>query len=128
MSESIVREIIETHLNSFWGSTSPVDWDGIEFTPVIGTPFIVPRWECVASANVALRCERNHYLLSIKINTPADEGQVENLTFADLIKENFINRGITGMIFRQGRVLRRGEVNEWYQREVLIECFYDNKY
>lgn len=128
MSEAIVKQVIEDHLLGFWGTTTAIAWDDIEFSPVIGQAFIAPMFECVQSQNIAIGCERDHYLLQVAVSTPSGDAGVNNAAYCDTIKNNFINRNVSGVSFKTGRIVKKGSAKEWYTRAVLIECFYDNKF
>lgn len=126
MSEEYVRRVIEERIQSIWGSTTPIAWDDSEFKPSAGVAFIRPFFESISSENIAIKCERNYYLLTIEVNTPKGIGSSQNLQYADTLKNAFVYQTFEGVKFENGTVRRTGHIKEWYQRRVLINLYYNN--
>ena len=127
MSEEHVRKAIEERLATIWGSTTPIAWDDdSQFTPKKGEDFIRPSFECIGSSNIAIKCERNNYLLTIEVNTVKGKGSGTNLRHSDTIKDGFVYQTFDGVVFKNGEVKRTGQIREWYQRRVLINLYYNN--
>ena len=126
MSETHIRKVIEERLYSTLGSSVPVAWDNVEFSPNHGEIFIRPFFECVSSRNISLKCERNYYLLTIHVNVKNGSGTEEVLNLSSTIKDAFVYQSFEGVKFQDGVVKRTGQLKEWYQRRVLINLYYNN--
>lgn len=126
-SGATVRGIVETKLATLIG-TYKVFWDNMHFKEVPGTPFIACTIDCVYSNLIAIRCQREVYLIEIQILTPFGEGTLRNLQIADSIKDGFAYYASGDLVCTTSRISRIGQIKEWHQRNVLIDAHYDNHF
>lgn len=126
MSDSVIQQIIESYLISFWANTTSIAWENVRYNSKDGNPFIEPTFECINSKNISINCERGDYLLQIIVNTKYNKGSNENLLLCDKLKNNFINRNESGIHFRNGKIIKIANLSEWYRRAVLINFYYQN--
>lgn len=96
MSQETERDVIRQRLNSSWGSTTAISWDGFNGKPFSrqeGVEFIRPRIEDGRSEwvgiSAALRKERKFGTLLIEVMVPMGTGDERGNHLCDLLIEAF---------------------------------------
>ena len=125
---TVVRQIIETRLNTVINNLYPIEFDNTKILSKAGFPFLRCNVDQVFSNPIALSCDRDVYVVEIQVLTPFGEGTERNLDIAETIREGFrkYEEGYFHVI--GSRIVRRGQFDEWHQRDVLIDAYYDNHY
>ncbi len=123
-----VRQILENQLSVEWGATTPIAWDDFEYKPIPGTDFIRCTLDGVDSETLAMKCQREHYLLSIQVFTEAGLGANNNMLLADTIMGIFFGFSEDTLICTTIVTERVGAYKEWYQRNVMIDVQFDHHF
>ena len=126
MSNVIVNDILQKRLNAVWNNRTPIVWDNLNNTPVLGEAFIRCVLDAVDSSILSMSCTRTAYLFTVQIFTPSDDGVDPNLVLADIITSIFSNYIDGHLIVKRIYTERVGEEEQWHQRNVLIDLTYDN--
>jgi len=118
-------DLIEARLFDNW-VTTPIDWDNVEYTPIIGTSFIRLQVEWTDSNAVSIggRARGDGYI-DISIFVPANTGSSQIADLADSLSTLY-NRWDTGQLrFKIARTIRVGMQHNWYQLKVIIPFTYE---
>ncbi len=135
MSFATIAAAIRSRFNTQWGSTTPIAWENVNYTPVTGTPWvrltILPATArhaglAVGSSATGNRRYREGGLVVVQVFTPENEGDGESATLAEAAAAVF--RGVTASGIRYSgprgeapRIRTVGEDGEgWYQRNVEV--------
>ena len=120
-----ITSLVENQLRDNWADTL-VDWDNVEFTPVIGTAFIRLQIEITNADSISIgRRDRADGYINVSIFVPANTGSVQANAFVDKIGVIF-NRWITTAIkFGIARTQRVGQQESWYRLDVVVPFTYD---
>ena len=120
-----VTQLIETHLSASWNQT-PIAFDGVEFSPTRGTPFVRLQVEWVDTAQVSIgNMVRGEGYAMFSVFTPSNQGSQPALNFADQLAAIFTKWTDGGLTLFLARTVRVGMHDEWYQVNVLIPFKYD---
>lgn len=123
MSETIVREIVETRIQDNWVATE-VDWDNVKYNPKAGTPYITPVISEVDSIRRSKKCIKRTYTVIVEIRVAKNSGTNIIGGYANVIKNLFEGYAEGHFICIKGRVERVGHIGKWYQRNVILDCRY----
>lgn len=128
MSADAVRQILEQHLSDIWGVVTPIAKDNVDYTPVIGTPFIRTTLDGIYSDILSFRCQREYYQFTVQVLVPANTGSSDCFEKADLIAAGFINY-VNGYLTCKTAVIERAAPEKnWFSCNVLIEVQYDHHF
>lgn len=111
---------IEVHFEDNWTDT-PVEYDNVPFTPIIGTPFV--RLNVVWATNTPISIgglNRGTGIAYFQIHTPKGTGTIESAKIATKIAKIFTNKSINKVQFSTSTIQRIGVVRSWYRLNVLI--------
>jgi len=128
MSTEAVRAILEARLQTEWSTTTPIVWDNVNYTPVIGTPYIDCHLEGVFSVIKSSSCQREHYLFTIDVYTPGNITAKTAMVYTDTLEAMFYGFASGQLSIQTTHSERIGTINEWHHRIVLIDLFFDQHY
>ena len=121
----LLTQLTEDYLQTNWAVT-PINFDGVEVRPVVGTPFIRTHIEWVDTTPISIGgLDRGIGYLMVSVFTPINEGSRPALALADLIATLFERWTSGDLTYFVARVARVGQYQEWYQVNVLIPFKYD---
>lgn len=121
---------IESRFQTQWGSTTPVAYDNIEFTPVSGTAYVrlhistgdqIP----VSLGGIGATQYRGVGTISVNIYIPLNIGGQTGKDLADTAAAIFRGQTFSGITCRGAEVTDLGERNGWYVYNVSIPFFRD---
>ncbi len=121
-----VNEILELQLKTIWEGRTPIAYDDVSYMPAKGKAFIKCMMENVFSTLTSPGCQREHYLYTVQVYTPAWSGSNTNFDLADVVVKGFFNYASGTLICKEVRTLRVGNQEEWYRSDVQIAVQYDN--
>ncbi len=111
---------IETRLQSNWADT-PIDFDNTPYTPVRGTPFIRLQVEWATTSNISIGgLQRGEGLVYISVFVPTDGGSRQASVLADKLFTIFSNQQDGNVKYYAPYLQRVGQVQEFYQINVLV--------
>jgi hypothetical protein len=120
------NNLIETRLKAQWGSTTAIDWDNVEFRPVIGTPFIRLLIDWTDNNSISIGgLDRGEGYINISIFETANKGTKHVTSMADSLSAIFRKWSSGGLQFRVPRIITIGKQEEWYRLDVIIPFKYD---
>lgn len=123
MSDLIVKQIIEKRLNDNWELT-PIAWDNLNFHPDDGISYIAPILTPVDSIRRGFGCLRTQYLLTIEIRVKKGEGGKNAESYCDLLKSFFVGFQSGNFNCIKGHSQRIGFNRQWFQKNLLLTCYY----
>ncbi len=127
-SEEDMRAAIEGRLSDNW-STTAIAYDNVPYTPVAGTPYIRLTIHEVDSRQISMsgstNCHRVTGIINIMIFVATGTGTKTAKQYADTISGIFRNADFSDILCRSPRVIRVGDIGEWFQYTVLIDFQYD---
>lgn len=126
MSEDTVRQIIESKLSSFWGVTTPISYDNVNYKPSRGVSFINCEIEGTGSNIKSFACTRDNYRLTIEVNTPIGDGTKSNNDFCVLLRDEFLFYQSGHLFCKNATIERVGDVEQFFRKQVIIDITYDN--
>jgi len=120
--------IIEQRLADTWAAT-PIDYDNVEFNPVVGQAFVRLQVEWVESAITSIggRVKGEGYI-DLSIFVPSNTGTQLVSSYADILAGIFNKYREGALECRAARTQRVGKQEEWYQMKVIIPFKYDQCY
>lgn len=117
--------LIEDQLKNNWSETL-IDYDNVDFDPVIGTPFVRLQieWTNTDVAGIGGR-NRGEGYINVSIFYPANKGTIVVNEMADSLSAIF-NKWDTGKLkFKVARTRRVGKQESWYRLDVIVPFTYD---
>lgn len=125
------RAAIEGRFSTQWGSTTPIAWDNVHYTPVPETSFVkfavLPGTAWVASLGTS-PSYRHTGIISINIHTPIDAGTTTAKTLADTASAVFRGWQSGGLVCRSPYITFNGEEDGWYKINVTVGFFRDETF
>lgn len=117
--------LIEQRLSAGW-ITTPIDFDNVPYTPVIGTAFVRLQIEWIDGVQTSIggRVQGSGYV-DISIFTPAGTGSRTAAQMADSLAVIFNRYQTGGLRFKIGHTERVGQQEEWFQLKLIIPFTYD---
>lgn len=127
MTYAAERQSIEGLFQTGWGSTTPVAWDNVEYTPVSGTAWVDFRILNGSESAIVISGDqyRNVGLVNINIFTPEGVGSSSARTLADTAAGIFRGVTVDDITFRAPSIRTLGVMNGWYQTNLSIPFFRD---
>jgi hypothetical protein len=124
---------ITSRFKTNWGSTTPVKYDNVDFTPTPGTTFVEFEIHNGSQMPVSLGGDddtlyRGVGIISINIHTALNIGTQTGKNLADTAAAIFRGQTFLGIICRGADVTRLGESNGWFVHNVSIPFFRDESF
>lgn len=110
------------HFNTQWGTTTPVSWDNIPYTPTAGTSFIeVKHRPNGKSTSIGRGCTRRFGLVSVNVYQAVGTTPQSGLALADSVETIFDDADISGITFYSPRTTTVGQVDGWYVTNITVD-------
>ncbi|MBU0792218.1 MAG: DUF4128 domain-containing protein [Gammaproteobacteria bacterium] len=122
-----IRQAIEVRMGANW-TTTPIVYENVSYTPTPATPFVRLLIEEVDSKQVCMSttpCHRITGLIVVMIFVPVNTGTNTIRGYADTIAGIFRNADFSGIKCRSPRIVRVGDIGEWYQVSVFTDFWKD---
>ena len=122
-----IRAAIETRFSTNWTATD-ISWDNVPYDPKPETPFVRLLINEVDSFQVSMAtapCHRFTGLIHILVMVPVGTGTHTARGYADSIADIFRNASFSNINCRTPRIVRVGDVGEYFQYSVLINFWKD---
>ena len=122
-----IRAAIEARLSSNW-TTTAIAWDNVEYDPNPATAFIRLIVEEADSTQVSMGttpCHRIVGLIHIMIMVPVNTGTNVARGYADTWAGVFRNADFSGIKCQSPRIVRVGDLGEYYQLSMLTPFYTD---
>jgi len=122
-----IRSAIETRFSTNYTSTA-ISWDNVAYDPSPETPFVRLIINEVDSFQVSMSttpCHRFTGIIHVLIMVPVGTGTNTARGYADIIAGIFRNAVFSGINCRTPRIVRVGDVGEYYQLSVLVNFWKD---
>lgn len=117
--------LIEDRLSNNWTETE-IDYDNVEFSPVVGTPFVrlQTEWTDTNITSIGGRSRGEGYV-NISIFYPANKGTVVVTEMADSLSQLFNQWSSGNLRFTVARTVRIGQQESWYRLDVVVPFTFD---
>ena len=124
---------IEQRFSTNWGSTTPVKYDNVNFTPTPETSWAEIQVHTgdqipVSLGGVSATLYRGVGIISINIHTALNIGSQTGKNLADTAAAIFRGQTFSGITCRGADVTRLGETNGWFVYNVSIPYFRDENF
>ena len=122
-----IRQSIETRLADNWTATD-ISWDNIPYTPLPETPFIRLLINEVDAQQISMAnipCHRIIGIIHILVMVPIGTGTNTARGYVDSLADIFRNANFDGITCRSPKIVRVGDVGEYYQYSVLVNFWVD---
>lgn len=122
-----IREAIETRFSTNYTDTD-ISWDNVVYAPSSETPFVRLIINEVDSFQVSMSttpCHRFTGIIHALIMVPVGTGTNAVRGYADTIADIFRNATFDGVHCKTPRIVRIGDVGEYYQLSVLVNFWKD---
>jgi len=123
-----IEQAIAVRLATNW-TTTPITYENVPYTPTPRTAFVRLLVNEVFSKQIAMSgsssCHRISGLINIMIFAPIGTGVRVARGYADSIAAIFRNAQFSSILCRSPRLVRVGDIGEWYQYSVLVDFQYD---
>lgn len=122
-----IRAAIETRFNTNW-TTTDISWDNVKYTPDPEESFvrlIIDEVDAYQSAMGSIPCHRFTGIIHIMIMVPVGTGTNTARGYADAASDIFRNANFSGIQCRTPKIVRVGDVGEYYQISCLINFWKD---
>jgi len=122
-----IRQAIEARMASNW-TTTPIAYDNVAYTPTPATPFVRLLIEEVDSKQVSMSttpCHRFTGLIVVMIFVAINTGTNTVRGYADTIAGIFRNADFSNIKCQSPRIIRVGDIGEWYQVSVITDFYKD---
>lgn len=140
MSFELEAELIESEFNTAWGSTTPVQWDNVDYNPTAGTSYVtftvVNGNTNIAGIGGSSNMHRIRGLISINVYTALNTGSRSGRVLADQAAAIFREAQISNsdsssaeemtIFCGAGNITRLGKVEDWFVYNVTVP-FYRNE-
>ena len=120
----VANTLIEDRLRALWTGTE-VDWDNVEFTPVLGVPFVRLQIEWIDANSISIGgLKRGDGYINLSSFVAANTGTLNVSTMCDQLSAIF-DRWDTGQLkFKVAHTVRVGGQEKWYRRDVIAPFTY----
>ena len=122
-----VRAAIEARFKTNWTATV-ISWDNVPYTPTPRTAFvrlIINDVDVYQASMGTTPCHRFIGIIHITIMVPVGTGTHVARGYADTAAAIFRNANFDGIQCRSPRVIRVGDVGEYYQMSILTNFWKD---
>lgn len=121
---------IDARFKNSWGSTTPVKYANVDYTPTPGTSWVEIRvvdgdQMPVSLGGINATLHRNVGIISINVHTALNIGSQTGKNLADTAAAIFRGQTFSGIICRGVRITELGENNGWYVFNVSIPFLRD---
>jgi len=122
-----IRSAIETRFSANYNSTA-ISWDNVAYDPSPETPFVRLIINEVDSFQISMSttpCHRFTGIIHVLIMVPVGTGTNVARGYADTIAGIFRNACFSNINCRTPRIVRVGDVGEYFQYSILINFWKD---
>jgi len=122
-----IRQAIESRFLTNWTATD-VSWDNIPYTPNANTAFVrlmIDEIDSFQASMATIPCHRIIGIIHILIMVPIGTGTHVARVYADDAAAIFRNANFDGIQCRSPRIVRVGDIGEYYQISTLINFWKD---
>ena len=127
MNQNLLRQYSESRFKTNWTLT-PIRFENLDYTPIIGTPYIDFSIEPEESFQIGLPqvpMFRHTGLLVFEIYVPSNTGSKNTRTYIDEIAKLFAGKQFNDITCRSLQSMKIGKIGEWYLTVVHVQYQYD---
>lgn len=140
MGIATISVAVENLFSTNWGTTTPIRYDNVPFTPPQTAWVSIETWpgnSSKASLGNSLQLRRSLGTVFISVYTPIGDGSKPARDLADQVAAIFRDKQVSGITFQEPDMGRVGEIyyaatgsgvvgtTQWYQAKVAVPFFYD---